>query len=237
MKKIKHSLLDSFNYAIEGIITAVKLERNMKIHLGATIAVIIVALFMKINTLNLAILSIAISMVWVAELLNSAIEKVVDLVVGTKYHPLAKKAKDIAAGAVLVAAINSVIIAYLVFDDHAKSSGKKLFNIVKVNNSHIGVISLVVVAILVVIIKAFFNKGTPLQGGMPSGHSALAFSAATLIIFNTNSVGISVLTVFIALLVAQSRIKTGVHSFLEVFFGALLGFGVTSLLILLFQGI
>ncbi len=235
MKKKGHSLLDSFNYAIEGIITAVKMERNMRIHLIVTIVVSIAALFLRLNTLSFALLSFAIGLVWVAELLNSAIERVVDLTIGDKLHPLAKKAKDIAAGAVLVAAINSVIIAYLVFSDHAKSSSAKFLSIIKGSYSTVAIISLVIVAILVVVMKAFFPKGTPLEGGMPSGHSALAFSAATIIIFVTHNVGISILTVFIALLVAQSRIKAGIHTWVEVTVGAFLGTGVTSLLLLLFQ--
>lgn len=232
----RHTFLEIFNYAIEGIITAVKLERNMKIHLFMTIVVGIAALFFRLNTMSFAILTFTISLVWIAELLNSAIEKVVDLVVGTNYHPMAKKAKDIAAGAVLVAAINSVIISYLIFLDHTKSSTRKFLEIIKSSNSHIGIIALVVVAVLVVILKAFFAKGTPLQGGMPSGHSALATSAATLILLSTHNVGIIFLTIFITALVAQSRIKTGVHTFIEVSAGVVLGFSVTFLLIILFKG-
>lgn len=232
----KHSLLESFNYAIEGIIMAVKLERNMKIHVVATIIVGIIALFLRLNTLSFAILCFTVSIVWIAELLNSAIEKAVDLVVDTKFHILAKQAKDIAAGAVLIASINAVVIAYLLFLDHTKSSTKKFIEIIRGSNSHIAIMSLVIVAILVVVIKAFFAKGTPLQGGMPSGHSALAFSATALVVFSTYNVGVIILTIFIATLVAQSRVKAGIHSFLEVFIGALLGFGVTSLLLLTFKG-
>lgn len=232
----KHTFLEVFNCAIEGIVTAIKLERNMKIHVFMTICVGVAALFFRLNTMSFAILTFTISMVWVAELLNSAVEKVVDLVVGTNYHPMAKKAKDIAAGAVLVAAINSVIIAYLVFLDHTKSSSRKFFDIIRSSNSHIGIIALVLVAVLVVSIKAIFAKGTPLQGGMPSGHGALASSAATLILLSTHNTGVIILTIFIAALVAQSRVKTGVHTFAEVSVGLILGFLVTFFLMTAFKG-
>lgn len=231
----KHTLLESFNFAIEGLIVAIKIERNMKIHVIATIILAIVALFLRLNTLSLAILCFSTSLVWVAELLNSAIEKAVDLVVGTKYYKLAKQAKDIAAGAVFVASINAVIMAYLIFLEHTKSSTQRFMEIIRASYSHIGVLSLLIVAITVVSLKAIFSTGTPLQGGMPSGHSALASSAATIILLSTHNVGIVALTLFITALVAQSRVKAGIHSLLEVIVGLIIGFFITFILMFIFR--
>lgn len=111
---MKHNLLNSLGFAIHGLRLAIFSERNLRIHLSITFLVLVVSAICKISTLELALIFIAISIVLVAELVNTAIEKTIDLFQVT-YHPLAKAAKDIAAGAVLVAAFTSVIIGMLVF--------------------------------------------------------------------------------------------------------------------------
>lgn len=227
MKKINHSFIDSLNYAIEGVIVACKLERNMKIHLIVTIIVLFTALFLRLTATNFIFLSFAIALVWITELLNSAIEKAVDLTIGTKYHDLAKKAKDIAAGAVFIAAVNSVVVGYLIFSEHLKSKGDSVLMLLKASYGNLTVFILVLISVLVIAIKTFLNKGTPVQGGMPSGHSALAFSVVAIVLDISPNIGIKVLTLFLAILVAQSRVKNGIHTFLEVLFGAILGFGVS----------
>lgn len=109
----KKSLRHSFACAIAGIIHVVVTGRNMKIHLLAAILVIITGLWLGINRLEWAILTICIFMVLAAETFNTAIEKTVDLVT-RDYHPLAKHAKNIAAGGVLLTAISSVIVGILI---------------------------------------------------------------------------------------------------------------------------
>lgn len=237
--KVKHSFLNSINCALEGIITAVKLERNMKIHVVATIIVLGGAFFLRLSAKDFIYLSFAVSLVWVAELLNSAMEKAVDLTIGTRYHELAKQAKDIAAGAVFVAAVNSVIIGYLIFGEHLKNNGEYLFNILRGSYSHMTVFILVFVSILVIALKSFFyneHKGTPIQGGMPSGHSALAFSVFGIVLFITDNIALRFLVLFLAVLVAQSRVKNRIHTISEVFFGALLGFGVSFAIMYILKG-
>ena len=113
---MRKSLIDSFNFAVNGIISALKTERNMRIHYLIAIIVIILSLFFDFSRTELLLLIFAISLVIVAELFNTAIEKVVDLITD-RYHPLAKLVKDISAGAVLIAAINSIVVGYLLFFD------------------------------------------------------------------------------------------------------------------------
>ncbi|GGI11094.1 diacylglycerol kinase family protein [Gottfriedia solisilvae] len=108
------SLLNSFGYAINGIIRVIKEERNIKIHLCATLIVIALASYFHFSRNDWMVLLIIITIVISLELVNSAVEAVVDLA-SPEIHPLAKKAKDVAAGAVLVAAIVSVIIGFLLF--------------------------------------------------------------------------------------------------------------------------
>ena len=107
-------LINSFKYAIEGIISSFKTERNMKIHVLAMIVVIALGLFFKLNKVEWCFIIIAIASVISAELFNTAIETVVDMVSPEK-NPKAKLVKDIAAGAVLVVAIGAAIIGFIIF--------------------------------------------------------------------------------------------------------------------------
>lgn len=108
------SLLKSFGYAISGIIQVIKEERNIKIHLSAAIFVIALAFYLHFSRNDWLVLFLIITIVISLELVNSAVEAVVDLA-SPEIHPLAKKAKDVAAGAVFVAAIVSVMIGFLLF--------------------------------------------------------------------------------------------------------------------------
>jgi diacylglycerol kinase (ATP) len=91
------------------------------------------------------------------------------------------------------------------------------------------------VILLVILIKAHFNRGTPMRGGMPSGHAAIAFSIATSTLLFSNSVMIGLLVLLLALLVSESRLLMKLHSPKEVLYGALLGSGVTLLAYLIFD--
>lgn len=106
--------LRSFTFAIEGIGYCIKMERNFKVHLVAMGLVIIAGFLTKISLVEWLIITIFISGVLALELVNTAIERVVDLAT-TAIHPLAKQAKDVAAGAVLIFAIGSVVAACLIF--------------------------------------------------------------------------------------------------------------------------
>ncbi len=110
----KHNLLYSFYYAFRGIITAIKEERNMKIHVSIATLVVILGLLLTLSKIEWFSIIIIISLVISAEIFNTAIETVVNLV-SPKYNELAKKAKDLSAGAVLVLAICSVIIGLIIF--------------------------------------------------------------------------------------------------------------------------
>ncbi len=106
-------LIKSFGYAFQGIFTALK-QQNMRIHFASTIIVIVAGLLTGISTFEWLIIILIISLVIGAEMINSAIESVVDLA-SPEIHPLAKQAKDIAAGAVLIFAITSVVIGLIIF--------------------------------------------------------------------------------------------------------------------------
>jgi len=106
-------LLHSFGFAGEGIGYALRTQANLRIHLIATVLVIIVGLWLQLTPIEWAILVVMISVVWSAELFNTALEATLDRV-SREEHPLAKVGKDVAAGAVLIGAIGSVIVGLLI---------------------------------------------------------------------------------------------------------------------------
>ena len=113
-KQKKDPLYKSFRYAFEGIFACIKNERNMKIHWLAMILVIIAGIVFHISAMKWCICLILFALVMSLELVNTALEAVVDLVTEER-RPLAKLAKDAAAGAVLVAAIFAAIIGCILF--------------------------------------------------------------------------------------------------------------------------
>ena len=220
-------LVDSFNFAIEGLISALKDEKHMKVHILAAIIIVILAILINASKVEILIISLSVSFVIITELVNTAVEAIIDLV-SPERHPLAKLAKDVAAGAVLVAAINALCVGYLLFYDKLLDifDGANKLHVIAGRKGNISILILILVSILVIVLKTFFRKGTPLEGGMPSGHSAIAFAAFGILAFMTSDIRILVLGFFMAALVAQSRVKSGIHSIREVLAGGLLGFSV-----------
>ena len=231
------SVLQSFNFAFEGIIHVLRTQRNMRIHFMIAAGVLIGALIVGVSRLELVILLMAISFVLIAEMINSALEAGID-VATTSFDPLAKLAKDIAAGAVLIATVNALAVGYLVFVDRIKDPSSRAIDRLRDAPTEITLVALVLTVILVIGAKAYTRRGRPLRGGLPSGHSAIAFAgwmAATYILGDsTHWFLISTLTFIMALLVAQTRIEAGFHSFVEVLSGGVLGALVTLVLFQLF---
>lgn len=220
-------IVDSFNFAIEGLTEAIRNEKHMKVHILAAIIIVILAILTNASKIEILIISISVAFVMITELINTSVEALVDLI-SPERHPLAKLAKDVAAGAVLIAAINALCVGYLIFYDKVLNifDNKKQLHIIAGRKGNIAILILVLIAIIVIIIKSFYKRGTPLEGGMPSGHSAIAFATFGILMFMTNDVRILALVFLMALLVAQSRVKAGIHSFREVFAGGVLGFTI-----------
>lgn len=226
--------LDSFNNAINGIIDTVRTERNMKIHLIAALGVLISCFFFDITKYEFLILAITIMMVLSAELVNTAIESAIDMTTNY-YHPLAKTAKNAAAGAVFITALNAVIVGYVIFWDKLSKLSYNMINKVKNSEPYTILIALAIVCIVTIIVKAVFGEGTPLKGGMPSGHSALAFSIATAISLITEEPICIMLSFLMAFITAQSRVDSEVHSILEVVVGAVFGILLTIFIFTVFR--
>ena len=228
-----HSLLQSFNYAFEGLIHVLRRERNMRIHFALATVVLVLAFAYDVTKIELMLLFLAIAFVLVAEMINTAVEEILDY---RKPHfdPRAKIAKDVAAGAVLVASATAATTGYLVFVDRIRQPTYHLLNEVRAIPANLTIIALALTVIVVIATKALTGRGTPLRGGLPSGHAALAFGGWMAITFVTadfqHRVLISTLAFLMALLVAQTRVEAGIHSAREVLFGGMLGTLVTLLL-------
>ncbi|MFN4293309.1 MAG: diacylglycerol kinase family protein [Thermoflexales bacterium] len=107
------NLFASFRFAFEGIAYAFRTQRNFKVHCGVMLAVVVVGLAVRLAPAQWAILALASGLVFQAELMNTALEAVVDRV-SPEFHALAKVAKDCAAGAVFLTALCAVIVGLLV---------------------------------------------------------------------------------------------------------------------------
>ncbi len=225
------AIINSFNYAVEGIIYTLKKERNMKIHFLMGFSVILLSLFFNFTRIELLMLFFTISLVLITEMMNTAIEKTIDMYT-EDYHPLAKISKDVAAGAVLIASINAIIVAYLLFFDRVNPFTSILINKIKNSPIHLTFISLLLVIILTVYIKTKSYTGTPFLGGIVSGHAAIGFAIATAITFLAQDALITTLSYMTALLVAESRVELKIHSIREVILGGIMG---TFITILIFQ--
>ena len=219
------SVLDSFNYAFEGIIHVLRTHRNMRIHFAVAFAVIVLALIVNVTKLELIALLISITFVLIAEMINSAVEGAIDIAT-TSFDPMAKLAKDISAGAVLLASVNALAIGYLVFAGKVADRSSDLLDRLRQAPAELTLVALVLTVICVIALKAYTGRGTPLRGGLPSGHAAVAFAcwmAATYVAGGTHRFLVSSLALILAFLVAQTRVESGVHSSLEVASGGLLG--------------
>jgi diacylglycerol kinase (ATP) len=226
------SLLDSFNYAFEGIIHVLRTQRNMRIHFMVAAGVLIAAVAIGVTRMELIALLLAIAFVLFAEMINTAIEGAVD-VSTTSFDPNAKLAKDIAAGAVLIATVTAVAVGYLVFSERLADRSSRLLERLSEAPAELTLVALVLTTIAVIGAKAITRSGTPLRGGFPSGHAALAFAGwmAITLLVDEQQFLVSSVAFVLAVLVAQTRVEAGIHSPLEVFWGAVLG-ALTALVVI-----
>ena len=224
-----------FRVAVTGIVHTFKTQRHMRIHLYVTLTVVLVAVLLKLRMREVLVLFFMISSVLVAEMFNSAIEAVVDLV-SPNFHPLAKHAKDIAAGAVLVSTMMAIAAGALVaFGDE---SWERLritltaegFGLPIVARLMIGSILLFCI---VIIGKGLGKRGAVLKGGLVSGHAAFGFFFALAIPFITDNILASTIAILLAMIIAQSRYEAKIHTIGELVLGGTVG----SILALILFGV
>jgi diacylglycerol kinase (ATP) len=212
----------SFSHAFDGIIYATRTQPNMRVHFIIAALVLLATLVLRLERPYVIATVVFISLVLSMELMNTAVEAMVDLLTAS-HHPLAKTAKDAAAGAVLVAAAGSVIGGYLIFYQGLMSGGQRVFEAVQQVPANLALIVVAVVGIATIFLKARFGRGSALQGGAVSGHAALAFAVATMLALFYRKPLAAALGFFVAFLVAQTRVEARIHNAFEVLWGAVLG--------------
>lgn len=244
MKKDDHKMkndnfLEACHNAVNGIIYAATTQRNIRIQLVLAVIVMLLSLAYGLETTEFLCLVFAIFLVIFAEMINTAIETVVDLFVDV-YHPKAKIAKDVAAGAVVLAACNALIVGYFIYfkAENLKAVSDSIFNNMIKSPMHLAFVAIMLVVIAVIAVKASYSKkkvrGQLIKEGfVPSGQTALAFAALTAIWINSRDIVTFTLALVLSILVAGNRMYNNARTRAEILFGACMG----VLIVLLIYGL
>ena len=244
MKKDDHKMkndnfFEAWGNATNGIIYSATTQRNIRIQLVLAVIVMVLSLFYGLNTAEFLCLLFAVFMVIFAELINTAIETVVDLFVDD-YLPKAKISKDVAAGAVVLAACNALVVGYFIFfkEENLKAISDSIFNNMVKSPMHLAFVAIMLVVIAVISMKAGCSKKTERgelvkEGFVPSGQSAIAFAALTAIWLNSKDIVTFTLALIISILVVENRVGSNARTKAEIVFGACMG----VLIVLLIYGL
>lgn len=234
MKKDEHKLkndnfIEAWYNAINGIVYTATTQRNFRIQLVLAVIVLALSLFYGLGTTEFLCLVFALFFVIFAEMVNTAIETVVDLFVDV-YHPKAKIAKDVAAGAVVLSACNALIVGYFIFfnAENMKAISDSIFNNMVKSPQHLAFVAIILVVIAVIAIKASCSKKKERgqlikEGFVPSGQSAVAFAVLTAIWINSKDIVTFTLALVLSLLVVGNRVYNNARTKAEVVFGACMG--------------
>ncbi len=221
------SVLRSFRFAWEGLHFVFNTQRHMRVHVLMMTLVLGAAWGLGVTTYELLHLLSAFALVLITEMINTAIEQTVDLTVKT-YDPRAKVAKDVAAGAVLIAAAYAMAVGFLGVAS-SPTFWRAMQHIpegpprARLDVLEAVTIGTIILAVAIIWLKRRAGHGTIWRGGVVSGHTALGFMVATSIVVITRSVPVACLALALALLVSQSRIQARIHSPMEVVAGGILG--------------
>jgi diacylglycerol kinase (ATP) len=228
-------IITPFRVAISGIVFTFKTQRHMRFHLYVVLVVILLGIKLNFALREMLVLIFTISLVLVAEMFNSAIEATVDLV-SPNYNPMAKFAKDISAGAVLITTIVALVVGSLMMLQENRWESLKI----SLTSETVGLtlatrlaLGLVVLFFIVLIGKGLGKRGQVLKGGLVSGHAAYAFFLAVTVPYVVDNVLSTVIAILLACIVAQSRYEAKIHSLFELALGA----GVGSLLAVVIFGV
>lgn len=244
MKKDDHKMkndnfFEAWGNATNGIIYSATTQRNIRIQLVLAVIVMVLSLFYGLNTAEFLCLLFAVFMVIFAELINTAIETVVDLFVDV-YHPKAKISKDVAAGAVVLSACNALVVGYFIFfkEENLKAISDSIFNNMVKSPMHLAFVAIMLVVIAVISMKAGCSKKTERgelvkEGFVPSGQSAIAFAVLTAIWLNSKDIVTFTLALILSILVVENRVGSNARTKAEIVFGACMG----VLIVLLIYGL
>ena len=231
-EKLKNkNFIDAWINAFNVIIYAVTTQGNIKKQLLIAVIVMIISLFFNLSRAEFLCLMFTVILIIVAEMINTAIETVVDLYKDL-YHPKAKIAKDVGAGAVVITAINALIVAYFLFFDKISDIGLNFIRNLANSPVHMAFIGIFITTIIVVTLKAASstNKHKLLKSKFaPSGQAGIAFAANTIIWLSTTNIVVLTLSFVMATMVCITRIESKRKTALETVIGAITGIAVIAL--------
>jgi diacylglycerol kinase len=211
----------SFRYAYEGVKYALSTQNNMKFHFTAAFIVLLLALYLRLSKLEILFILLAVTLMIVTELINTAIEKTVDLAMPDR-HPLAKIAKDVAAASVLVSAVFAAMVGMIIFYEPID----RLFLSVRTSEGHtfsagmIWVLLSLVALTIIVLETRFSTKGSRFNLSLLT---AVAFAAATFITCYVHITFVALLAYSLALLVMLVLYDKRSRSFPSLILGGLIG--------------
>ncbi|MGD9498266.1 MAG: diacylglycerol kinase [Armatimonadota bacterium] len=223
----RRSTVDSFHHAFEGLYYAFRTEPSLRIQSVMAALVLLAAWGFGVTNLELLHLVLAMVLVLTAEVLNTAIEGLIDLEVD-HYSEGAKIVKDVGAAGVLICSIYALLAGVMVFATN--ENFLRLFQLPPrfPARPHLGPLQVVLIGMLLLAVIIVWTKRATgwrsfLTGGVISGHTALGFLIAASIALVTQNPAVAALALALALLLAQSRLQAGIHKLSEVAVGALVG--------------
>lgn len=223
-----------FHHALEGILDAYRSQRHMRVHFVFMALNAILALLYKLTALEVAVLMLCMTLVVFAEMVNTVIEATLNMVTET-YHPITRFAKDVAAGGVLITALNACVVGLCIYCNPERL---QRFRSVWVEGAYqddsamLRAVAMSVILLLVVItfLKVGRPQGGALRGGAVSGHTAFAFCCTTCLYFLIRDTRVAyiglALAGIVSLLVAQLRLHDPSHRVRTVVYGAAIGVAI-----------
>lgn len=208
--------------ALNGIIEAFKTERNLRIDYIIGVLVFCTSFFFDFTKTEFATLCLTIGFVLFAEMINTTVEYMVDLITD-KYDDRAKSAKDIAAGGVLLASIVAVLNAYFLFIDKIHDASTDLLEKVLNSHMHMLVAILFIVVLFVVILKGIFSKGRNYVASFPSARIVISYGLATFLLILTQNLLVGAVSFVLCFMISQLKRENDRISTSQVILSALLG--------------
>lgn len=226
LDELKHTKNKTFftalRHALDGVIRAFKTERNLRIDYVIGLLVLICSLFFDFTKTEFACLCLTIGFVIFAEMINSTVEYIVDLITD-KYDDRAKAAKDIAAGGVLISSVVAVIVAFFLFADKLTMATTSVISTIFSSNIYILFTIIFAVIILAVILKGVLGKGSNYSQSYPSARVALAFGLTTYVYIITRSILVGGVALILSLMIAQIRIENTKNRPIYMVISAIIG--------------
>lgn len=225
-KKIEHvknkTFFTAMGHAIDGIIKAFKTERNLRLDYLIGIIVLICSLFFDFTKTEFACLCLTIGFVIFAEMINSTVEYIVDLITD-KYDDRAKAAKDIAAGGVLISSCVAVIVAYFLFVDKIYNATSNVIATILNSKLHILLTIIFGIALLVVILKGIFGKSSSYAKSHPSLRVALAFGITAYSYLITKDLFVAGVTFLLSIIITQMKLEESKEKPIYILISAAIG--------------